>query len=498
MTAQQCLDIGYLVKNYPGSSYQANADSYFCLSVDLLHPAYREVLVKIGYGSPALLKSIGDKYDQQLSRVNDFAKQGLLLIKLFTALQEEMQGKMNPFAKELNIDPSNEDELNKLYNQKGAGRSWFNCRVKRDSARGMLFFIRKVHNVIAAGGKVTVEDKPMSVHDYVNPDKESTDIMFRTKYATYSPDLTEKEIEYYINLRIKDAKENLEEYPDQESKIDKKALEKCAKFLKQKKQFRSPDKKKAQFMLKEAGFYKDKLDGDFGKGSKAALSLYMKKNGLTDGKKAMKHLLENYDKKFPPLKTNVSDEQQNNNDENNQNKNSNDDKQPDIPSGSSLFGNIAEVIQSAIKQISALISLSDPVKVTIKAIQQAIKADGHISASVGIGGKNKKPDVIAIKFMLYKRGFYDISITELVAGFTLLDDVDSRLEEGIKKFQASNNVRKPDGRVDVDGNTLKWLTEGRQSSDDNNENNSVNDKNVSDEVQIKPTALDASVFPCFN
>lgn len=225
----------------------------------------------------------------------------------------------------------------------------------------------------------------------------------------------------------------------------------------------------------------------------------MKKNGLTDAKKAMKHLLDNYDNKFPPLKTNVSDEQQNNNDENNQNKNSNDDKQPDIPSGSSLFGNVAELIQSAIKQISAFISLSDPVKVTVKAIQQAIQADGHISASVGIGGKNLKPDVIAIKFMLYKRGFYDITISDLVTDFTLLDDVDVRLEGGIKKFQAANNVRNPDGRVDVNGNTLKWLTNGKHSADDNNnENNAQNDEKIGDEVQIKATALDASVFPCFN
>lgn len=74
-----------------------------------------------------------------------------------------------------------------------------------------------------------------------------------------------------------------------------------------------------------------------------------------------------------------------------------------------------------------------------------------ITASVGAGGKNNNPDIIAIQTLLNKWIDPKIGVTGLCTG-----KADDPTVIAIKKFQ-SGFTSNPDGRVDPGGSTLKRL-----------------------------------------
>lgn len=78
----------------------------------------------------------------------------------------------------------------------------------------------------------------------------------------------------------------------------------------------------------------------------------------------------------------------------------------------------------------------------------------NIQGSVGSGGANKPEDVRAVKTRLIELGF------DWLAAVGVIDQVDQLTNGTIKLFQTIKqglNTITGDGRVDVNGNTLKWL-----------------------------------------
>ncbi len=111
---------------------------------------------------------------------------------------------------------------------------------------------------------------------------------------------------------------------------------------------------------------------------------------------------------------------------------------------------------------------------------EAVNTSGGISASVGKGGKNKNADVKIVQTLLNQQNN---------AGLSVDGDCGPKTIAAITKFQSENvGLSNPDGRIDVGGKTWKALSEGASS---------VGGSETA-EVEVVPTSLDASVFPCFN
>lgn len=78
----------------------------------------------------------------------------------------------------------------------------------------------------------------------------------------------------------------------------------------------------------------------------------------------------------------------------------------------------------------------------------------NIQASVGSGGANKPGDVRAVKTRLIELGF------DWISSEGVIDQVDQLTIDTIKLFQTIKeglNTITGDGRVDVNGDTLRWL-----------------------------------------
>src|SRR2546422_10026379 len=86
--------------------------------------------------------------------------------------------------------------------------------------------------------------------------------------------------------------------------------------------------------------------------------------------------------------------------------------------------------------------------------QRRFKMPINIHDSVGSGGANKPDDVRALKERLVELGF------DWLAAEGMIDEVDHLTIDTIKLFQTIKtglNKITGDGRVDVNGDTLKWL-----------------------------------------
>jgi predicted chitinase len=109
-----------------------------------------------------------------------------------------------------------------------------------------------------------------------------------------------------------------------------------------------------------------------------------------------------------------------------------------------------------------------------------VNTSGGISASVGKGGKNKNADVKIVQALLNEKE---------KAGLKVDGDCGPKTIAAITKFQKDKvGLASPDGRIDLGGKTWKELTEAPSGSGGTE----------SGEIQVVPTSLDATVFPCFN
>lgn len=546
LTEQQSLDVGYIVKNRPGSSYQANVGNFFALSANILHPALREALVKIGYGSPAKLKSYGKEYDTRLSRTADPKEQAAIMVEMFSKARDTKQAEMDGYAKQLGIDPKDEKKLNTYNSQEGAGKSWFNARVTRDSARGMLYYVQQVKSVLDKGGEVVIEDKPMTVKELADPNNKNVEIMRRTAIATYSPTMSEAS----IVADIEKYRKKMEPIKNQQSKVDAELLQFCKDNLKQSTVYISPNDKKVQIMLKESGDYTGDIDGDFGKGSKAALDAYMKKSTtkFKSQAEAKEYLIKAYDNKFPPVKPN-SNNNSGGNTNTNTNPNTNTDNgkswwdklmelynaqttHPQVKqeswwdkiaeyasSGWSAFtgfftagtDTISKLVDDAYKRYQQLLQQNtntnnggggNTTNPDLETFKSAFAGKGAISASVGAnGGKNNAKDVIIVRGLLFANKYLSENLQTVLGSKESRDKYsksDAALEAAIRKFQSEKvGLAAPDGRVDAGGNTLNVLNGGKPKNQ-TNPNPQPNPQPQEEELNVAPVNPDAAVFGCFN
>ncbi len=149
-SAQKAMDLGYIIMNRPDSGYLSTAEQAFALSHNNLHPALKEVVLKISYGSPATAKKYGGEIDQQLSRESDPLKQTDIMIGFFEKLLK--------------------DKLND---------------VRKRSAKGMLYFLKEIRKTFASGGKVIIENKPLSEAQISDPNDPNVQLMTKMKLTMY-------------------------------------------------------------------------------------------------------------------------------------------------------------------------------------------------------------------------------------------------------------------------------------------------------------------------
>lgn len=540
LTEQQSLDVGYIVKNRPGSSYQANVGNFFSLSAEVLHPALREALVKIGYGSPARLQAYGKEYDARLSSTTDPKQQAAIMAEMFANTRDTKQKEMDGYAKQLGIDPKDEKALNKLNEQAGAGKSWFNARVHRDSARGMLYYVQQVKSVLDKGGEVIIEDKPMTVKELADPNNKNVEIMRRTAIATYSPTMSEAS----IVADIEKYRKKMEPAKNQQSKVDAELLQYCKDHLKQSKVTVSPSDKKVQIMLKEAGDYKGDIDGNFGSGSKAALDAYMKKSSIKfkTQAEAKEYLVQEYNKKYVKGNVNPNPNPNPNPTPNTDNGKSWWDKLMELynaqtthpqvkqeswwdkiaeyaSSGWSAFtgfftagtDTISKLVDDAYKRYQQLLQQNtntnnggggNTTNPDLETFKSAFAGKGAISASVGAnGGKNNAKDVIIVRGLLFANKYLSENLQTVLGSKESRDKYsksDAALEAAIRKFQSEKvGLAAPDGRVDAGGNTLNVLNGGKPKNQ-TNPNPQPNPQPQEEELNVAPVNPDAAVFGCFN
>jgi hypothetical protein len=77
-----------------------------------------------------------------------------------------------------------------------------------------------------------------------------------------------------------------------------------------------------------------------------------------------------------------------------------------------------------------------------------------IQSSVGLNGVNKPADVLAVKTRLAELGFTFITVDEVMGPLAIKA---IKLFQSIKNGLSVVNDQRNDGRVDVNGDTLKWL-----------------------------------------
>lgn len=77
-----------------------------------------------------------------------------------------------------------------------------------------------------------------------------------------------------------------------------------------------------------------------------------------------------------------------------------------------------------------------------------------IQASVGLHGVNKPDDVLAVKSRLLDLGFPFVAADSVMGPLTIKA---IRLFQAVKNGLNDVNDQRNDGRVDVDGDTIKWL-----------------------------------------
>lgn len=527
LTMQQSLDLGYIVKNRPGSSFQAVTDSGFCMSSKLLHPAYREALVKITYGTPALTMKLGAKYDAELSRTSDYLKQGEILLRMFAELKKEKEEQMKVLTK--------------------GTSEWLSARVHRDSAHGMGYFIGQVVKTLQSGGKVIIENKPLTVAELAAAGNPTAEMMARVGVVTYelnnnvNDSNREATVKYALNQHKTRAQNSLQSEA-QGSKVNEAFLKEIAATLPQQAVFRSPESKKMQIILKELGFYSGSIDGDFGQGSNAALEQYRKSKNLANAQAAKAQLLKDYDAKYPPVQPNPN---QQNNPQNNNSGNAGSGSWWDqvsemyeaakrdaqltsrswfakikelyeggmVAFGRAIFGGtgITTIIGQAYESFKQYLQQqqqqqnqqnqnnNDSGNDTLKELQAAFGGKGSISGKVGAGGDNKAKDVLVVRGLLFRAGYLSETIQQVLGTAEArqrYSKSDSALEAAIRKYQSEKvGLTNPDGRIDPGGRTLNALN-GIATNQNKPANNTTNHQPT--EPAFSPASLDASVFPCFN
>jgi peptidoglycan hydrolase-like protein with peptidoglycan-binding domain len=102
----------------------------------------------------------------------------------------------------------------------------------------------------------------------------------------------------------------------------------------------------------------------------------------------------------------------------------------------------------------------------VELVKMAMAGKGSIKGKVGIGGDNNAQDVIVIKALLNSHGYYDFTFNPMtiISEMLTIGKSDSKLEAAITKFQTDKGAKKPDGRVDPNGTTLRWLNEPKTAA----------------------------------
>lgn len=488
LTQQQVLDLLQITKQ----GYQLSTQKYFSKSYNKLHPAVVEAYVKVCYGRPATAKSIAEKYDAKLAAETNEVKQCELCIESL----------------------------------KDTGR---------DKYKGIIMFIEKTKEILAAGGKVNISYEPATPEQLL---KDNTmDVMAAVQDHTHGRGTKKLEENVGNSLRANVETANKKEPATTGSKITSDLLNDGLQAIRGNKGLYQ----KAQTRLVALGYFEKvgvsgayaNADGSWGDNSRKAMRAYQKDNRLPESgeldAESKKRLLSGTAIGLTQTNNTTEEEEEHTQPEENQETDTKSwydrivdfvkehlpQAPPPQPQGGnaifdwikekaspifSLFdkdpqtnsGSFWDLVKQAIQQVAG--NAADPTptqggETAGDQVKAALKGKGSIGGSVGKGGANNKLDVLIVRALLTCAGYHDKNVwKEFAANKETLSKSDSTLVSAIEKFQKEKvGLNKPDGRVDSGGKTLGKLNGGGSVAP-------IDETPKEEEVPVTPAAaISASV-----